>query len=331
MSAQKPSSTVGIQAGHSREATLMDAEVSAREQKLASALGKQKQLTLQVRTEHKKRAATWAAERAELQAMVLSLQGRNAELEKVQRMVLGNPSAGLHGWRSGPAQPGCHMVGPAAAACSLTFPVAGTFPGFPCPANAAGTEERATGGRRVPELIVDRVEKGNEVLQLSSVGERRQEVSARQEGNAASWNAQTEPDKEVPDCVAALVTAPEETNTPCVEDDSERLSRTAFKQESDADGEDTIAVKLRNLCADANQKLEEQRQELEKQLSEQLAALEDAEGNAADEEKKATNEQSMCRGELKSRESNEEDAREEGTQGKYKKYIASCSGFAPLR
>ncbi|PHJ22243.1 hypothetical protein CSUI_003918 [Cystoisospora suis] len=285
----KPSSTIGVQAGHPREANLLEAEISAREQKLASALGKQKQLTLHVRTEYKKRAAAWATERAELQALVLSLQGRNAELEKVQRMVLGSSNESLHGLASGSVQSSCTMVGAPAAACSLAFPVAGSFSGYPCAPNAGGTEDRITGSRREPGSTVERTLRGNGVFN------RREQITARETGDTR--NAHGKPGQEPSDC--------------------ERLSRACSKHENHADGEESIAAKLRSLCADANQKLEEQRQELEKQLSEQLAALEDTGGNGFGEEKKGhAEEKSERRGTPLSRQKTEEDELEENRSGK---------------
>lgn len=233
---------------------------------------------------------------------MLSLQGRNAELEKVQRMVLGSPNGSLHGLPSGRVEPSCTMVGAPAAACSLAFPVAGTFPGYPCAGNAGGTEVRVTGSRREPGSTVERTPTGNGVYN------RREQITAGQEGDTR--NAQGKPDQEPPDC--------------------ERLSRAGFKQESHADEEESIAAKLRALCADANQRLEEQRQELEKQLSEQLAALEDTGGHGFGEEESGhPEEKSERRGRPLSRGKNEEDELDYNGSGKYLAavFVLFCVGY----
>ncbi|KFH10383.1 hypothetical protein TGMAS_212780 [Toxoplasma gondii MAS] len=124
---QKDVRTVAVQVGHPNEKSLQ-AQDSVRDQKLTSALAKQKQLTLQVRAEHKKRASAWSAEKAELQALVISLQGRIAELEKIQKLTSGNKSSGPVNPGLGPFHANSYASGYALQVASLCSP--GMAPGF---------------------------------------------------------------------------------------------------------------------------------------------------------------------------------------------------------
>ncbi|KEP65186.1 UNVERIFIED_CONTAM: hypothetical protein HHA_212780 [Hammondia hammondi] len=124
---QKDVKTVAVQVGHPNEKCLQ-AQDSVRDQKLSSALAKQKQLTLQVRAEHKKRASAWSAEKAELQAFVISLQGRIAELEKIQKLTTGHKSSGPVNRGLGPFHANPYASGSALQVASLCSP--GIAPGF---------------------------------------------------------------------------------------------------------------------------------------------------------------------------------------------------------
>nr|CCA30155.1 hypothetical protein, conserved [Neospora caninum Liverpool]CEL71315.1 TPA: hypothetical protein, conserved [Neospora caninum Liverpool] len=266
-SSEKNVTTVGVQVGHPTEKSLLGEQDHAREQKLASALAKQKQLTMQVRSEHKKRASAWSAEKAELQAFVISLQGRIAELEKIQKLAMGSKSSvnpPLVPYHMNPFPVGC--APPISSLCPPGMAVASSFAATPFPLPPVshvpqtlreGAKERDTGrqGARRNGLLsaeADAPEFAEQEEQalldfVSDLIQTEDAVEAREgDGRVAKGKEHDEPEGQQPrrredarDTIAADLRAMGETVRVLEDQLDERLRilGTLEDEELDAQGE----------------------------------------------------------------------------------------------
>ncbi|PFH36542.1 hypothetical protein BESB_047340 [Besnoitia besnoiti] len=263
---KKPTASTAVQIGHPREGNLLEFQISAREQKLAGALGKQKQLTTQVRIEYKKRAAAWAEERADLQAFVLSLQGRIAELEKIQRMALGSNAAGV-----------LNPVGPPLPPLAALSP----YPHM----GAAGPAGAVLAVSPFPLPSVSHGKLRNETKERDS-----QEATGKESFfSAAAPDAPEFADKdeqELLDFVSDLIQAEEPAESVPV-GRTER-GRTLGAQGGEDEG--SVEADMRAICEAANQRLDDKRRLLEDHLNEQLRVLGVEEGghDAKEDEERRT-------------------------------------------